>query len=83
MFSNSAAPGSVVQIFATGDGQLSALPQVFFGDTAAQIQFSGELVQYPGLWQINAVVPSSAAGQVPIFIVAANLTSNAVTISIH
>jgi uncharacterized protein (TIGR03437 family) len=81
--SNPAAPGSVVQIFATGDGQLSSSPQVFFADTPAQVQFSGEIAQYPGLWQINALVPSTVSGQVPIFIVAGNLTSNAVTISVH
>jgi uncharacterized protein (TIGR03437 family) len=77
---NPAAPGSVVQIFATGYGELSGPPQVFFADTPAQIQFSGPLSQYPGLWQINAVVPQSISGQAPVFIVGGNLTSNAVTI---
>jgi len=81
--SNPAAPGSVVQIFATGYGRLSGSPQVFFADTPAQILFSGEVPQYPGLWQINAVVPPALSGQVPVFIIAGNLTSNAVTISVH
>jgi uncharacterized protein (TIGR03437 family) len=81
--SNPAAPGSVVQIFATGHGQLSGLPQVFFGDTPALVHFSGELPQYPGLWQINAVVPPSLSGQIPVFIIAGNLSSNAVTISVR
>lgn len=81
--SNPAARGSVVQIFATGYGQLSGSPQVFFADTPAQILFSGETAEYPGLWQINAVVPSTLSGQVPIFIIGGNLTSNAVTISIQ
>jgi uncharacterized protein (TIGR03437 family) len=81
--SNPAAPGSVVQIFATGAGQLSGLPQVFFGDTPGQVLFSGELAQYPGLWQINAVVASTVSGQLPVFIAADNLTSNAVTIWVH
>jgi len=81
--SNPAAPGSVVQIFATGYGQLSGPPQVFFGDTPAQVLFSGELPQYPGLWQINAVVPPSLSGQIPVFIIAGNLSSNAVTISVR
>ena len=80
---NPAAPGSIVQIFATGYGQLSSSPQVFFGDTPAEIQFSGRLAQYPGLWQIDAVVPPTLSGQVPVFIVAGNLASNAVTISVH
>jgi len=81
--SNPAARGSVVQIFATGYGQLAGSPQVFFSDTAAQILYSGETAQYPGLWQINAVAPSSLTGQVPIFVIGGNLTSNAVTISIQ
>jgi uncharacterized protein (TIGR03437 family) len=81
--SNPAAQGSVVQIFATGDGQLSGSPRVFFADTPAQILFSGEIAQYPGLWQINAVVPPIVSGQVPVFIIAGNLTSNAVTISVE
>jgi len=81
--SNPAAPGSVVQIFATGCGQLSEPPQVFFGDTPAQVLFSGELAQYPGLWQINAVAPLSLSGQIPVFIIAGNLSSNAVTISVR
>jgi uncharacterized protein (TIGR03437 family) len=81
--SNPASPGSVVQIFATGYGQLSGSPQVFFADIPAQILFSGPIAQYPGLWQINAVVPASVSGQVPVFIAAGNLTSNAVTIAVH
>ena len=81
--SNPAARGSVVQIFATGYGQLSGAPQVFFADTPAQILFSGETPQYPGLWQINAVAPPTLSGQVPVFIIGGNLTSNAVTISIQ
>jgi uncharacterized protein (TIGR03437 family) len=81
--SNPAAPGSVVQIFATGYGQLSGPPQVFFGDTPAQVLFSGELAQYPGLWQIDAVAPLSLSGQIPVFIIAGNLSSNAVTISVR
>ena len=81
--SNPAIRGSVVQIFATGYGQLSGSPQVFFADTPAQILFSGETPQYPGLWQINAVAPASTSGQVPVFIIGGNLTSNAVTISIQ
>lgn len=81
--SNPAAQGSVVQIFATGDGQLSGSPQVFFADTPAQILYSGETAQYPGLWQINAVAPATLSGQVPVFIIGGNLTSNAVTISIQ
>jgi uncharacterized protein (TIGR03437 family) len=81
--SNPAAPGSVVQIFATGDGQFASSAQVYFGDQPAQVLFSEDLVQYPGLWQVNAVVPPTVSGQVPIFLTAGNLASNGVTIWLH
>lgn len=80
---NPAAPGSVVQIFATGYGQGSGSPQVFFGDTPAQVLFSGQIAQYPGLWQINAVVPGTASGQVSVFVAAGGFASNAVTVAVH
>ena len=79
--SNPAAQGSIVQIFATGDG--SGSPQIFFADIPAQILFNGEVAEYPGLWQINAVVPFSVSGKVPVFVIAGNLASNAVTIFVH
>jgi uncharacterized protein (TIGR03437 family) len=81
--SNPAARGSAITIFATGLGQLSGTPQVLFGDTLGQVQFSGLVPQYPGLWQINAVVPPSLSGQIPLFITAGNRSSNGVTVSIR
>jgi uncharacterized protein (TIGR03437 family) len=82
---NPAQGGSVVQIFATGYGPLdgSAPAQVFFGDSPANILFSGPLAQFPGLWQINAQVPNTAAGQVPLFVIEGSLASNAVTIYVR
>jgi uncharacterized protein (TIGR03437 family) len=81
--SNPAARGRVAQIFATGYGQLSGATLVLFADTPDQILCSGETPQCPGLWQINAVAPTILSGQVPVFIIGGNLTSNAVTISIQ
>jgi uncharacterized protein (TIGR03437 family) len=81
--SNRAAAGSVIAIFATGLGQVAGTPQVFFGDTPAQVAFSGPVPQYPGIWQINAVAPSSVSGQVPVFIIAGSLSSNGVTVWVH
>ena len=78
---NSAAAGSVVQIFATGYGGAALPAQVFFGDLPGQILFSGTVA--PGLWQINAEVPAGPAGIYPIFIVAGGSTSNAVTMAIQ
>ena len=76
--SNPAAEGSVVQIYATGYGPGASQVQVFFADTPAQVIYSG--VVGPGLWQINAQVPGGASGQVPVSIIAGNISSNAVTV---
>lgn len=78
-----AAQGSVVQIYATGYGPGAAAPQVFFADTPAQVAYSAPLSQFPGLWLVDAYVPSGVSGQVPIFIAAGNTLSNAVTIFVH
>jgi uncharacterized protein (TIGR03437 family) len=76
--SNPAAQGSVVQIFATGSGSGSSATQVFFGDTPAQVLFSGQVA--PGLWQIDAQVPEGVTGQVSLSVAAGNLASNGVTV---
>jgi uncharacterized protein (TIGR03437 family) len=85
--SNPAKAGSVVQIFATGAGQLdssgNAPVSVYLGDIPAQVQASVMLTQYPGLWQINAVVPAGIIGQVPLHIGAQNVASNGVTLYIQ
>jgi uncharacterized protein (TIGR03437 family) len=78
-----AAPGSVVQIYATGYGPAGATPQVFFADSPAQINYSAALPQNPGLWLIDATVPSGLTGRVPLFVAAGGLVSNAVTIFVH
>ena len=78
---NPAAIGSIVQIFATGyaslDGSFAAT-QVFLAGLPAQVAFSGTVA--PGLWQINAAVPSGISGQVPVFVTLGGMASNAVTI---
>jgi uncharacterized protein (TIGR03437 family) len=80
---HAAAHGSVLQIFATGFGPLDssnrAAVEVYFGDIPAEVLFSGPIPQYPGLWQINARVPDAAFGQVPVYLIAESLVSNAVT----
>ena len=79
--SHPAAPGTAMQIFATGFGG-DALPvQVFFGDIPAQVLYSGSAG--PGLWQINAMVPNGLSGRTPVFLISGGLASNAVTITIQ
>jgi uncharacterized protein (TIGR03437 family) len=67
--------GGVVTIWLTGQGKVDnpppdgvapggtiptrSFPTVFIGGVSAQVLFSGLSPQYPGLWQIDAVVPST------------------------
>jgi uncharacterized protein (TIGR03437 family) len=77
-----AAPGSILQIFATGyaNPDPSRATQVYVGGVPAQIAFNGTVS--PGLWQINAVVPPGATGQLPLFVTSGGVASNAVTVQV-
>jgi len=81
---NRAGRGTVMQIFATGYGALDAnnqaVVQVYIAETPAQVQYSGPAPGYPGLWQINAALPTGVTGQVPLYVAAGDIASNAVTI---
>lgn len=81
---NRAAKNSVLQIFATGYGPLDssgwAAVQVFVGGVPAEIQFSGPIPRFAGLWQINARLPIGVSGQVLLFVAAGNIASNGVTV---
>ncbi len=75
---NAALRGETVDIFCTGLGQVqgggvtgmlaqaaaaaTATVGVNFGTTAATVSYAGLAVGFAGLYQINAVVPSSVAG---------------------
>ena len=70
-----AQPGSVIQIYANGQGatdppvvdgaapggvaQSKVVPRVYFGADLADVLFSGLSPAFPGLWQINVRVPES------------------------
>ena len=80
--------GSVISIYATGHGPLdasgSAAVQVYFGDAPAQVLYSGPVAASPGLWQINAQVPSNIPpGASSLFLLAGSMASNAVTIDVQ
>jgi uncharacterized protein (TIGR03437 family) len=72
-----AQQNSIIQIFGTGAAQST---QLFFGDTPAQVSYSGPVAGAPGLWQINATVPAGLTGQLPVYAITANAPSNAVTL---
>jgi uncharacterized protein (TIGR03437 family) len=81
--------GTVLQIFATGHPPFSAQQQaavnVWVAERPAQVDYSGPAPGFVGLWQINARVPNEAsvAGQVPVYLSAGSLVSNAVTVYIE
>lgn len=57
-------------------------PDVFVSVAKAQVTFSGLSPQFPGVWQINAIVPDQpfVSGQVPITISYGGVLSNVVSI---
>lgn len=92
-----ATRGQVIQIFGTGEGPLStnvddgAVPtalattrqetKCFVSVEEATVQFSGASPQFPGLWQVNVVVPNRPhiSGRVPLFCTLNGLATNVVT----
>jgi uncharacterized protein (TIGR03437 family) len=72
---NPANPGSVIQLYLTGQGYFSGIPPdgqgstgavntpsvpvVYIGGSQSTLQYSGLAPGFPGLWQINVEIPSS------------------------
>jgi uncharacterized protein (TIGR03437 family) len=77
----------VVTFYGTGFRNLTppAIASVSIGGVAAQILYIGAQPQYPGLDQLNVVVPPSlaGAGEVPVILTAGGQTANVVTINIQ
>jgi uncharacterized protein (TIGR03437 family) len=73
-----------------GDGQIPAdrlrytvlAPKVMIAGGPAEVQFSGLSPQFPGLNQINVVVPQAPSGIVSIQIETAGVLSNELTIAV-
>ncbi len=73
--SNPAKAGTVIQMFATGEGVVPGgppdgqaapgalstpiVPRVFINAVETSVEYSGLAPGYVGLWQINAVIPNS------------------------
>jgi uncharacterized protein (TIGR03437 family) len=82
-----ASPGDFVEIYATGLGPLGAaaiLPQVTIGGLPATVTYSGQAPGFPGLYQVNAQIPSGiSAGDQSLQLVVNGVRSNAVKIGIR
>ncbi|HZT31384.1 MAG TPA: IPT/TIG domain-containing protein [Bryobacteraceae bacterium] len=97
-----AKAGDVLEVLATGlgavnqqvpDGNIpaglattSVTPTVMIGGVQAQVQFSGLSPQFPGVYQVNVMVPQGVApgGNVPIqFQMGGITTTNQITIAVQ
>lgn len=55
--SNPASRGSIISLYATGEGADSAAASLTIGNYPAQLLYSGPAPGFPGLMQINAQIP--------------------------
>jgi len=80
---NPVARGSIVAFYLTGDG--GAAISVSIGSYSADVLYAGPAPGYPGLTQINAVVPAGLlAGSQPIVVSAGGVASQSgVIIFVH
>ncbi len=62
------------------ESQTKVKPRVFIAGVEANVIFSGLFPNFPGLWQVNAVIPDDAfiAGAVPLVVTFNNVPSNTV-----
>ncbi len=98
-FTNSAAPGQIIVLWATGlgadpadsDTTYSSTPhsvntplQIYVGGVLATILYQGS-AGYPGVNQINLTIPASVTQdcQVPLVAVTGKIISNVVVLPIH
>ncbi len=99
--STRAGRGEVIQIYATGCGRTSpaavdglapttlspavAKTEAFVANLPAVVQFAGAHPQFPGICQVNIVVPDQAfvTGQIPVFITVGGIASNSVSVWIQ
>ncbi|MGA3028949.1 MAG: hypothetical protein ABSF98_29780 [Bryobacteraceae bacterium] len=82
----SACAQTILELYGTGmDKATASNVQVMFGDVAGTVQYAGPGGGYPGLDQVNVVIPQSLAGSgiVPIVLSAGGMTANTVNVTIE
>ena len=95
-FQRAAAAGDVLEIYATGLGatrrstafpslqETAVTPQVLIGGVPARVIVSTTLAQFPGGYQVNAVVPAGLApGDQSLVLVMDGVRSNEVRIRVQ
>jgi uncharacterized protein (TIGR03437 family) len=81
----SACAKTVLQLYATGlDKATAADVQATIGNATATVQSAGPEGTWPGLDEVDVLIPSSLAGtgSVPVVITAGGLSSNTVNVTI-
>jgi uncharacterized protein (TIGR03437 family) len=81
---NPAERGSIIVLYGTGQG-VTALPVLAeIGGAGAEVLYSGTVLGYPGLWQINARIPAAtgAVGAVAVIITIGDAASPSVAIAV-
>jgi uncharacterized protein (TIGR03437 family) len=77
---------NILLLYGTGlDQAQKADVQVMFGNTAGTVMYVGPQATWPGLDQINVVIPKSleGAGNVSVVLSDAGMTANTVNITIQ
>lgn len=90
--------GEVIQVYATGCGRTNpvvtdgsaptalsptvARTEAFVANLPATVQFSGAHPQFPGICQVNIIIPDQpfVTGQTPVFITVGGIASNPVSV---
>lgn len=82
---NSAARGSIVALYGTGEGAEPLPVRVFLGAYTAEVLYSGPVAGYPGLWQVNLRLPSGfiPPGDYPLTVSVGGAVSASLAITLH
>jgi uncharacterized protein (TIGR03437 family) len=82
----SASDTLVVELYGTGIQGASSIANVVAqaNGIAIPVQYAGPQMQYPGLDQVNLIIPRSlaGAGEIPVIVTVDGQTANAVTINL-
>jgi uncharacterized protein (TIGR03437 family) len=78
-----ATAGEVIELYATGLGNLAGESTVTIGGRLAELVYAGAAAGYPGLYQLNVRVPSGVSGDLDVVIGAAGRFSNTGLLSVQ
>ncbi len=82
---NPAPRGSIVVLFATGEGVTGAPISITIGGISAELLYAGPVLGYPGLLQINARVPAGyiAAGNYDAVLTVGAVSAGPLSIAVN